>query len=95
MANAGMEFLRLLAIGMELDEHEFDERFRPKSVSTLRIMHYPTYQPKSASTLSDTCEEQIDTRPGSLAVNITWPEVTGRSECVCRWLSLDLSVSEM
>ena len=70
MANAGMEFLRLLAIGMELDEHEFDERFRPKSVSTLRIMHYPTYQPKSASTLSDTCEEQIDTRPGSLAVNI-------------------------
>ena len=59
MVNAGMEFLRLLAIGMELDEHEFDERFRPKSVSTLRIMHYPTYQPKSESTL--TCEEHIDT----------------------------------
>ena len=59
MINAGLEFLRLTALGLGLDEHIFEERFRPKSLSSLRIMHYPTYQPTRESTF--TCEEHIDT----------------------------------
>jgi len=54
-----------------LDEHAFDERFMPKSVSSLRIMHYPTYQPKSESTL--TCEEHIDTVFVTLLVSFNYP----------------------
>lgn len=65
MLHAGMEFLRLTALGLGLDEHEFDDCFVPKSVSTLRIMHYPTYKAKdTAKSTQDhghdftfTCEE--------------------------------------
>ena len=35
MINAGLEFLRLTALGLELDEHAFEERFWPKSLSSL------------------------------------------------------------
>ena len=49
MLHAGMEFLRLTALGLGLDEHEFDDCFVPTSVSTLRIMHYPTYKAKDTA----------------------------------------------
>ena len=50
MINAGMEFLRLTALGLGLDEYVFDDCFVPKSVSTLPIMHYPTYMVEGAAT---------------------------------------------
>ena len=58
MLNAGMEFLRLLSIGCGLPENTFDSRFHPKSISSLRIMHYPTYGETETPTF--TCEEHID-----------------------------------
>ena len=58
MADAGMEFLRLTAIGLDLDEHTFDKQFMPKSVSSLRTMHYPTYGETDKPTF--TCEEHYD-----------------------------------
>ena len=59
MLDAGMEFLRLLSIGCSLPENTFDSRFLPKSASSLRIMHYPTYGETESPTF--TCEEHIDT----------------------------------
>lgn len=54
----GMEFLRLTAKGLGLEETTFDDRFLPKSVSSLRIMHYPTYGNTPKPTF--TCEEHFD-----------------------------------
>ena len=71
MINAGLEFLKLTALGLGLDEHIFEERFRPKSLSSLRIMHYPTYQPTRESTF--TCEEHIDTVFVTLLVTCNYP----------------------
>ena len=71
MINAGLEFLRLTALGLGLDEHIFEERFWPKSISSLRIMHYPTYQPTCESTF--TCEEHIDTVFVTLLVTFNYP----------------------
>lgn len=41
MIDAGMEFMRLAAIGLGMDEHVFDDKFLPKSLSSLRYLHYP------------------------------------------------------
>ena len=78
MLNAGMEFLHLTALGLGMDEHMFDDRFAPKSVSTLRIMHYPTY--KSATTehssrqdLTFTCEEHTDSGFLTLLITFSYP----------------------
>ena len=75
MRDAGMEFLRLTAMGLGLDEHVFDDRFVPKSVSSLRIMHYPTYckEAESSSKLTFTCEEHIDTVFVTLLVTFSYP----------------------
>jgi isopenicillin N synthase-like dioxygenase len=59
MLNAAIEFLRLLSIGCGLPEDTFDSKFIPKSTSTLRPMHYPTYGETESPTF--TCEEHIDT----------------------------------
>ena len=71
MINAGLEFLRLTALGLGLDEYAFEERFWPKSLSTLRIMHYPTYQSTHESTF--TYEEHIDTVFVTLLVTFNYP----------------------
>ena len=59
MTNAGMEFLRLCAKELELEEHSFDKKFLPKTLSSLRIMHYPTYGDTPQPTF--VCEEHFDT----------------------------------
>ena len=64
MTDAGMEFLRLTAMGLGMDKHIFDDRFLPKPVSSLCIMHYPTYMNSEMTSGTDTtftCEEHIDT----------------------------------
>ena len=58
--NAGMEFLRLTAIGLGEPEDVFDDRFLPKSVSSFRIMHYPTYKSVQGNLDTLTCEEHCD-----------------------------------
>ena len=81
MINAGMEFIRLTALGLGHDEHVFDDRFVPKSVSTLRIMHYPTYKAKGAATsrqdhgqdFTFTCEEHTDSGFLTLLITFTYP----------------------
>ena len=85
MIDAGMEFLRLTAIGLGQDEHIFDDRFLPKSVSSLRIMHYPTYKgdsqtispPDSSTTVGSdrefTCEEHTDGVFVTLLVTFSYP----------------------
>ena len=86
MIDAGMEFLRLTAIGLGQSEHIFDDRFLPKSVSSLRIMHYPTYKgldsatgtPNNSTTttshdLEFTCEEHTDTAFVTLLVTFSYP----------------------
>ena len=75
MINAGMEFLQLTAMGLGLDEHLFDDRFLPKSVSSLRIMHYPTYKGStktSGSELEFTCEEHTDSAFVTLLVTFSY-----------------------
>ena len=71
MINTGLEFLRLTALGLGLDEHEFEEWFWQKSLSSSRIIHYPTYQPTHDSTF--TCEEHIDTVFVTLLVTFNYP----------------------
>ena len=86
MIDAGMEFLRLTATGLRQSEHIFDDRFLPKSVSSLRIMHYPTYKgldpatgtPNNSTTttshdLEFTCEEHTDTAFVTLLVTFSYP----------------------
>lgn len=70
MVNAGMEFLQLTAIGLGMDEHVFDHKFLPKSTSSLRIMHYPTYK-SDKSVL--TCEEHFDSGFITLLVTFSFP----------------------
>ena len=58
--NASMEFLHLVSIGLGLKEDTFDDRFLPKSVSSLRLMHYPTYEKVKGDRSTLTCEEHVD-----------------------------------
>ena len=50
MESAGVELLRLIAMGLGLDEHFFDPAFVPKPISTLRFINYPVHDviPKDA-----------------------------------------------
>lgn len=41
MSQTAIELVRLVAIGMGLDEHYYDELFLAKPLSTLRLLHYP------------------------------------------------------
>ena len=52
---AAVEFMRLLAIGLELEEDFFDSLFIPKTLSTLRLLSYPprTKQPPSCAIMED------------------------------------------
>ena len=52
MTDTGIEFLRLCAIGLGLDEHCFDKKFLPKPTSTIGIIHYPAYDDVPSSTLA-------------------------------------------
>ena len=70
MVNAGMEVIRLSAIGLGMDEHAFDRKFFPKSISSLRIMHYPTYKPQESVL---TCEEHCDSGFVTLLVTFSFP----------------------
>ncbi len=71
MLDAGMAFLRLLAIGLGLDEFHFDAQFLPKSMPSLRIMHYPTYGETAEPTF--TCEEHFDSTFVTLLVTCSYP----------------------
>ena len=76
MIGVGMEFLRLTAMGLGMEEHVFDNRFLPKSVSSLRVMHYPTYKKAMVSSSHDlnfTCEEHTDTAFVTLLVTFSYP----------------------
>ena len=70
MSNTGMEFLRLTAIGLGLDEHTFDDRFLPKSISSQRVMHYPAYENDKRVF---TCEEHTDSVFVTLLVAFAYP----------------------
>ena len=59
MINTGIELLRLTALGLGWNENVFDDRFLPKSVSSLRLMHYPTYKHTTQNPVL-TCEEHVD-----------------------------------
>ena len=41
MLNTSLEFMHLLAMGLDLPEAFFDPLFLPRSLSTLRLLHYP------------------------------------------------------
>lgn len=72
MVNAGMEFLRLSAIGMGLAENVYDSRFLPKSVSSLRIMYYPPAATKSTDGPTLICKEHFDTTFVTLLATFTY-----------------------
>ncbi len=86
MENAGMEVLRLTAIGLGMDEHIFDKEFLPKSVSSLRIMHYPTYGKTSEPTF--TCEEHFDSTFVTLLIPFSYPGLEILREDG-KWMSVD------
>ena len=52
---AAVEFMRLLSIGLDLEEHFFDYIFIPKTLSTLRLLSYPprTKQPPPCAVTED------------------------------------------
>lgn len=41
MSQTALDVIRLIATGLGLDEHHFDELFLVKPLSTLRLLHYP------------------------------------------------------
>lgn len=61
MLDAGIKFLELMEIGLELDKDQLVRKFTPKmrSVSSVRIMHYPTYRSEVGEQRL-TCEEHFD-----------------------------------
>ena len=66
MFELGLEVTRLLAIGIGKEESYFDQLFLDKSVSTLRLMHYPLRSgPVPDAAIKDgqvlTCLEHTDT----------------------------------
>ena len=66
MFELGLEVTRLLAIGIGKEESYFDQLFLDKSVSTLRLMHYPLRsRPVPDAAIKDgqvlTCLEHTDT----------------------------------
>ena len=70
-----MEFLWLTAMGLGMDEHIFDNRFLLRPLSSLRIMHYPTYTNSETTSGTDTtftCEEHIDTVFVTLLVTFSY-----------------------
>lgn len=73
MVNAGMEFLRLSAIGMGLNEDHFDSKFLPKSVSSLRIMHYPPATVEKSDGPILICKEHFDTAFVTLLATFSYP----------------------
>ena len=58
MHDAGMKFLQFVACGLGLKEDHFASKFTPKSTSSVRVMHYPTYRETGDQRL--TCEEHFD-----------------------------------
>ena len=78
MTNAGMEFVRLTAMGLGLEEEVFARKFANKPVSSLRIMHYPTYGQSDRPTF--TCEEHIDSAFVTLLVTFSYPGLEIRQE---------------
>ena len=58
MLDAAMKFMQLLLCGLGLNRDHFDHKFVPKSTSSVRIMHYPTYRVTGEQRL--TCEEHFD-----------------------------------
>ena len=60
MHNAAMRFVRLLAIGLGLDEDHFACKFTPKCTSNLKILHYPTFNNWETGKQRLTCGEHAD-----------------------------------
>ena len=71
--NATIEFFHLVSIGLGLEEDTFDDRFLPKSLSSLRLMHYPTYEKVRGNRDTLTCEEHIDGVFVTLLVTFGYP----------------------
>lgn len=44
--NTALEILKLVAIGLDIEENIFEDMFSDKPCSTLRIMHYPPWEGK-------------------------------------------------
>lgn len=86
VSDAGMEFLRLTAMGLGLDEHHFDAQFMPRSLSSLRIMHYPTYGKADKPVF--TCEEHFDSTFVTLLVTFSYPGLEVLRENG-EWLGVD------
>ena len=78
MKNAGMEFLRLCAMGLGMEEHFFDKKFLPKTLSSLRIMHYPTYGDTPQPTF--VCEEHVDSTFVTLLITFNYGGLEIRNE---------------
>ena len=78
MSNAGTEFLRLCALGLGLEEHYFDRKFLPKQLSTLGLMHYPTYGDTPQQTI--TCEEHSDVSFVTLLVTFNFNGLEAQNE---------------
>ena len=59
MYETAIDVLRLTALGLGLDEHVFDDRFMPKSLSTLKLLRYPPLD-KSADLSFRTTDDHTD-----------------------------------
>ena len=72
-SQTAIEFLRLTAIGLGMEENVFDERFSCKPASSLRLMHYPTYEKEKGNLDTLTCEEHMDSVFVTLLVTFGYP----------------------
>ena len=59
MYETAIDVLRLTALGLGLDEHVFDDRFMPKSLSTLKLLRYSPLD-KSADLSFRTTDDHTD-----------------------------------
>ena len=87
MFDTAMEVLRLTALGLGFKEDVFDDRFQPKSLSNVKLLHYPPLD-ESASQPSFRTDDHTDASFVTLLVTFEYKGLEYYSSTDGTWLKV-------
>lgn len=87
MFDAAMEILRLTALGLGFNEHVFDDRFQPKSLSNVKLLHYPPLDESASQPLFRT-DDHTDASFVTLLVTFEYEGLEYFSNACGTWLKV-------
>ena len=87
MFDAAMEILRLTALGLGFNEHVFDDRFQPKSLSNVKLLHYPPLDESASQPLFRT-DDHTDASFVTLLVTFEYEGLEYFSNTCGTWLKV-------